>query len=244
MGRVREGTPDDETALRTIQAATLAEPWPALLETALSTPDAGGPTALVLETTAPVGYALVVADGDEVAYVPEFAVHPDHQGEGHGSRLLTALCDRLTAAGYDRLRLTVRVVDDLSLALAGSGFFRFEAIALLQIGGVTYLFSPLNLAVGSTLAALVAANAGVSYLALVQPRACGLEATSGAFASLPALLSGAACCGPTILLVIGVQASATIITGFQLLVPVAVVLLVASLFLVGRTVQPSLRNGA
>ncbi|AEN05038.1 hypothetical protein Halar_1292 [halophilic archaeon DL31] len=139
--------------------------------------------------------------------------------------------------------LTVRTVDDISLAVQGTGFFRFEAIALLQVGGVSYLFSPLNLAVGATLATLVAANAGVSYLALVQPRACGLEATSGAFASFPALLSGAACCGPTVLLLIGVQASATIVTGFQLLVPLAVLLLVASLLLVGRTVEPSLLNG-
>lgn len=139
--------------------------------------------------------------------------------------------------------LTVRTVDDFMLVFQGTGFFRFEAIALLQVAGVTYLFAPLNLVVGGTLATLVAANAGLSYLALVQPRACGLEATSGAFASLPALLSGAACCGPTVLLLIGVQASATIVTGFQLLVPVAVGLLVGSLLLVGRTVDPARLNG-
>ena len=132
------------------------------------------------------------------------------------------------------------VVEDLTLALKSTGFFRVESIAVLRAGGVTYLFSPLNVIVAGSLASLVGANAGLSYLALVQPRACGLEASSGAFASLPALLSGAACCGPTILLVVGVQASATIITGFQFLVPLALVLLVGSLLLVGRTVDPTL----
>jgi len=136
--------------------------------------------------------------------------------------------------------VTIRVVEDLSLALQSTGFFRFEAVALVELPGVTYLLSPLNLVVGGVLAALVGANAGLSYLALVQPRACGLEASSGAFASLPALLSGAACCGPTVLLLVGLQASATLVTVFQLLVPLAAVLLVVSLLLVGRTVDPSL----
>jgi hypothetical protein len=136
--------------------------------------------------------------------------------------------------------LTVQTVEDLSLAFKTTGFFRYEAIALVTAGSVTYLFSPLNLVVAGALSALVGANGALSYLGIVQPRACGLEASSGVFASVPALLSGAACCGPTILLVIGVQASASIVAGFQLLVPLAVVLLIGSLLLVGRNVEPSL----
>lgn len=136
--------------------------------------------------------------------------------------------------------LTVRLVEDFSLAFETTGFFRYEAIAVISLGGLTYLFSPLNLLLASVLSALVGANAALSYLGLVQPRACGLEASSGAFASVPALLSGAACCGPTILLVIGFQASASIVAGFQLLVPLALVLLVGSLLLVGRNVEPAL----
>jgi hypothetical protein len=136
--------------------------------------------------------------------------------------------------------LTVHTVEDLSLAFSTTGFFRYEAIALVTAGSVTYLFSPMNLLVAAVLSTLVGANAGLSYLAVVQPRACGLEASSGAFASVPALLSGAACCGPTILLVVGIQASASIVAGVQLLVPLAVVLLIGSLLLVGRNVEPSL----
>jgi hypothetical protein len=136
--------------------------------------------------------------------------------------------------------VSVRVADDLSRAFASVGFFRFDAIAVVGVGPVTYLFSPLNAAVALVLSVLVGANVGLTYLGLIQPKACGLESSTGVLAGVPALLSGAACCGPTILLVVGVQASATIITGFQFLVPLAVVLLVGSLLAVGRQVDPDL----
>jgi ribosomal-protein-alanine N-acetyltransferase len=104
--RVREGDSADLPRLREIQAA-LAEPWPELLTAAL-----GGPLPVyVVEDGPPVGYAVVVADGESVAYLPELAVDPARQREGCGSRLLDALRDRLTAAGYDELRVTVRASD-------------------------------------------------------------------------------------------------------------------------------------
>ena len=136
--------------------------------------------------------------------------------------------------------VSIRVVDDLSRAVASVGFFRFGAIAVVGIGPITYLFSPLNAALALVLATLVGANVGLTYLGVIQPRACGLESSTGVLAGVPALLSGAACCGPTILLVVGVQASATIITGFQLLVPLALLLLVGSLLVIGRQVDPRL----
>ncbi|MFB6205721.1 MAG: hypothetical protein ABEJ05_04215 [Haloglomus sp.] len=136
--------------------------------------------------------------------------------------------------------VTIRVADNLSRAFAGIGFFRFGAIAVVTAGPVTYLLSPLNLLLALFLATLVGANVALSYLGLIQPRACGLESSTGVLAGVPALLSGAACCGPTVLLVIGVQASATLIAGFQLLVPVAVVMLVGGLLLIGRQVDPAL----
>ena len=136
--------------------------------------------------------------------------------------------------------VSVRVADDLSRAVASAGFFRFGAVAIVTAGPITYLFSPLNAALALVLSVLVGANVGLTYLGLIQPRACGLESSTGVLAGVPALLSGAACCGPTILLVVGVQASATIITGFQLLVPLALLLLAGSLLLVGRQVDPEL----
>jgi len=134
----------------------------------------------------------------------------------------------------------VRIADDLSRAFASRGFFRFDAIAVISGGPFTYLLSPLNALVALVLSGLVGANLALTYLGVIQPRACGLESSTGVLAGVPALLSGAACCGPTILLVVGVQASATIITGFQLLIPLAVVLLVGGLLLIGRQVDPDL----
>ena len=135
---------------------------------------------------------------------------------------------------------TVRFAADASRALASTGFFRFDAVAVASGWGLTYLFSPLNLLVALVLAGLVGANLALTYLGVVQPRACGLEASTGVVAGVPALLSGAACCGPTILLVVGVQASAAWIGVFQLLVPLALALLVGSLLVIGRQVDPAL----
>jgi len=134
---------------------------------------------------------------------------------------------------------SVFVVDDLSRAFTSLGFFRYEPIALIEAGPITYLFSPLNVLLALTLAVLVGVNLALTYLGWVQPKACGLEASSGVFAGIPALLSGAACCGPTVLLVFGIQASGVLITTFQYLVPVALVLLVGSLLLIGRQVDPA-----
>ena len=108
-------------------------------------------------------------------------------------------------------------------------FERGEAGAVVSIDSLTYLFSPLDVLLALVLSGLVGANVALTYLSLAQPRACGLEELSGVVASIPALLSGAACCGLTILLVAGIQGSATIVTGFQVLIPLAVAMLVGSL---------------
>lgn len=124
MNRVREGRAADVPRLRAVQSAALAEPWPELLAAA---PD-GPADLLVVEADRPVGYALVLADA-AVAYVPEFAVHPDRQGEGHGSRLMTTLCDRLATRGHEVVRLTVRAEDDRARAFyEGHGFERVERL--------------------------------------------------------------------------------------------------------------------
>lgn len=132
------------------------------------------------------------------------------------------------------------VVDDpLARALEPVGTLSFEPIALVELGKATLLFSPLNVAIGLGLAVLVAANLAVTYLAWRQPAACGLSAGAGVFAGLPALLSGAACCGPVLLIVLGIQASGLLLTAFEVLVPVAAVMLVGSLLWVGRRVDPA-----
>ncbi len=122
---VREGVPADLPRLREIQTTALAEPWPALLETAVD-----GPPPLYVVADGPVvGYAIVVPDGGTVAYVPEFAIHTEAQREGCGSRLLRYLRGELAAAGYEQLRVTVRVSDDGAREFyVVHGFERLERI--------------------------------------------------------------------------------------------------------------------
>jgi len=123
------------------------------------------------------------------------------------------------------------------------GPFQYEPIAFIQLGVVNYLFAPLNALLGLGLAVLVGLNLAVAYGAWRRPAACGLPESKGAagatglLAGVPALLSGTVCCGPVILLVVGVQATAGLLAVFQWLLPVAVVLLVGSLFVVSRQVQ-------
>ncbi len=117
------------------------------------------------------------------------------------------------------------------------GPLAFRPVARVSLGPVTYLFS-LNTVVGGAIAALVGLNLALSYLAYTSPRACGIGSQSaGLFASIPALLSGSACCGPVVLIVLGIQASGVLLTAFQFLLPVAVLALLGSLVLVGRQVN-------
>lgn len=138
-----------------------------------------------------------------------------------------------------RSEVAITVVDDLSRAFTSLGFGRFEPIALVKAGPMTYLFSPLNVIIAVLLSVLVGLNLALTYLGWIQPKACGLESSSSVLGAIPALLSGAACCGPTILLVFGIQASGVLITGFQFLLPLAIVLLIGSLLLIGRQVDPT-----
>ncbi|WP_327051639.1 hypothetical protein [Halomicrococcus gelatinilyticus] len=133
------------------------------------------------------------------------------------------------------------VVDDpLARALQPTGALSWEPVARVEAEVVTLLVSPLDALLGLGLATLVGLNLAVTYLAWRQPAACGLARSStGVLAAVPALLSGAACCGPVLLVVLGVQASGVLLTAFSALVPVAAVLLVASLLWVGRQVDPS-----
>jgi hypothetical protein len=119
------------------------------------------------------------------------------------------------------------------------GPFSFTPIARVSLGPVTYLFS-LNTLLGLGIASLVGLNLGLTYLAWRQPAACGIGSSSSGFlASIPAVLSGTACCGPVVLIVLGIQASGIIVTAFQFLLPTAVALLLGSLVLVGRQIDPA-----
>jgi hypothetical protein len=119
----------------------------------------------------------------------------------------------------------------------GLGPFTYTPVARVALGPVTYLFS-LNTVLGLGLAALVGVNLAMTYVAWTQPRACGVgQSSTGIVASVPALLSGTACCGPVVAIVLGIQLSGVVLTAFQFLLPVAGLLLVGSLVLTARQVD-------
>jgi len=128
------------------------------------------------------------------------------------------------------------VVDDpLGRMFDRTGPASFEAVAMIDTGIVRILVSPVNVAIGLLLAGLVGINLGLSYLAVVQPAACGIGAGSGFLASFPALLSGTVCCGPVVLIALGIQASGLMLTLFAWLLPVGVgLLLVSQVYVAGK----------
>lgn len=118
------------------------------------------------------------------------------------------------------------------------GPFSYTPVARIQLGPVTYLLS-LNSFVGLGLSVLVGLNLGLTYLAWRQPEACGIgQSSTGILASIPAVLSGTACCGPVVLIVLGIQASSALLTTFQFLLPLSAFMLVGSLVLVSRQITP------
>jgi predicted Abi (CAAX) family protease len=119
--------------------------------------------------------------------------------------------------------------DPLGKLLVRTGPASFEPIALVDGYVFRALLAPGDLVLGVGLAALVGANLAVTYLAVVQPKACGIEAGTGVVAAVPALLSGTACCGPVVLLAVGVTASGALVSLFAWLVPIGVLSLLASL---------------
>lgn len=141
------------------------------------------------------------------------------------------------------------VSDPLARALQRAGYYQFEPIGQVTVGPVSYLFSPGNVAIGLALAALVGINLAVTLYTRRQPTACSTRAPTGAIAGIPALLSGSACCGPLLLIVLGVQATATVLAAFQVLLPSATVLLALSLLYLGwhadvSTIEGTTETGA
>ncbi|MFA9418424.1 hypothetical protein [Natrinema sp. HArc-T2] len=128
------------------------------------------------------------------------------------------------------------VVDDpLIRMFQRIGPASFEAVALLDTGVIRFLVSPIDITIGLAIAGLVGLNIGLTYLAVVQPAACGIGTGSGLLASVPALLSGTVCCGPVVLIALGIQASGLLLTLFAWLLPLGEVLLLASLvYVAGR----------
>jgi hypothetical protein len=129
------------------------------------------------------------------------------------------------------------VSDPLGRVFLRTGPASFETIAVLDTGILRLLVSPLNIAIGLLIASLVGVSLALTYLAVVKPQACGIGAGSGFLASVPALLSGTVCCGPVVLLALGIQASGLLVSLFAWLLPLGVALLVGSLVYLGGKID-------
>ena len=141
--------------------------------------------------------------------------------------------------GPGRGTFGVSVVDDPLLRMRSRmAPYRYEPIATISLGPVDYLFSPIDATIALGLAALVGCNLAVSIVAWRSPSTCGLTGGSaGVLAGVPAMLSGVACCGPIVLIAIGVQATAGLLAVFRWLLPATALLLVATLLFVGSRVD-------
>lgn len=115
--------------------------------------------------------------------------------------------------------------------------FNWEPIGLVSLGFVQLFLALPNIAFGVLIAFLVGVNIAVSAYTYSVRNVCRINPSSSVLAAAPALLTGVACCGPTLLISLGL-ASATVTVAFvsilPLLLPLALAGLVASLLWSGR----------
>ncbi|MBI2012026.1 hypothetical protein HYS91_04620 [Candidatus Daviesbacteria bacterium] len=108
--------------------------------------------------------------------------------------------------------------------------FLFEAIGAIYIGPNIKLFLSIpNLILASVLGFLVGSNFALSYYNF---KRLGLSGGKGAVAllgTIPAIVSGSVCCVPTLILVLGLQLTATLATAWSFFIPLSIILLILSL---------------
>lgn len=117
-----------------------------------------------------------------------------------------------------------------SLAFRQRGPFLFEPIGVLHLAPLAIFLSVPNLAIALGLGLLLGANVAASYYGFRELGMRGLRGVHALIGTIPALISGAACCVPTLILVIGLQLTATVATVWAWLVPISALLLVISLW--------------
>jgi hypothetical protein len=129
------------------------------------------------------------------------------------------------------------VSDPVSTAFDSRAPFQWEPVAQINAGYLTVLLSPLNLSLGLFLGFLTGLNLAFSYIAWRQPHICSANKSTGILSSVPAILAGSACCAPVILILLGVQITAALLTLMSFLIPLAVVLLLTNLVVSANKVR-------
>lgn len=155
----------------------------------------------------------------------------------------------LSALGYALLYLYSLghlVISPGSSPLPGKGVFTFvgfenlwrerapynyEPVAVLQPfeGFAIFLALP-NLLLAATLGLLLGLNVATLIYAYRQARACGVgRSVTGVLASVPAFLTGFACCTPTLVILVGASLAASVIALVQWFMPAALASLALAL---------------
>lgn len=125
------------------------------------------------------------------------------------------------------------------------GLFQFEGIALLQAGRLVFIVSPLNLLLAGLLAMLVAINVHGAIAVRRMPAHCRPGGSgTGILASVPALVAGGACCAPALIILLGLPGLGALAGLFDWLIPISIILLVASRWWQLRMGAPAFRARA
>jgi len=117
--------------------------------------------------------------------------------------------------------------------------FYFESIAAVYLPGVAIFLSVPNLLMGLGVGALLGINVALAVYGARVAAACGRTGFSGLAGALPGLLTGFACCVPTLALVLGANIALAVIAVRGLFFPASVSMLAASILWtahrIGRT---------
>jgi hypothetical protein len=144
---------------------------------------------------------------------------------------LAAMQYLIVSPGETESLLALNVVPEWrDLAFRQRGPFLFEPIGVLEIAPLVVFLSIPNLLIAIVLGLLVGANIAASYYGFHALGMRGVRGIHSLIGTIPALVSGAACCVPTLILVIGLQLTATVATVWSWLVPASALLLVVSLW--------------
>jgi hypothetical protein len=127
----------------------------------------------------------------------------------------------------------------LDRALSARALFQFEGIAVVELGYLVWLVSPLNLLIAFLLSSLLAANVHGALYLRAQARAC--RSNAGILAgALPAVLAGGACCAPSLLLLFGIPGLGALGAYFGWLMPLSLLALMLNRIWQGRQGAPRL----
>ncbi len=110
-----------------------------------------------------------------------------------------------------------------------AAFYYEPVVTIYPANHVTILVSPVNVAMGLVLGALVGVNVALALRISSLARACRTRAFGGLLGALPGLLTGFACCVPTVALVLGAQFAVALIALRSFFFPLALAALLASL---------------